>query len=89
VKSSLKWASTRASALKAIEPNSARRTRGSGERLTLSTLADMVTPPGEKRSSASAGAGQPHGRLSKRQELALFIVMMVVLLGLVAYGLRA
>jgi hypothetical protein len=33
--------------------------------------------------------GPPPGRLSKGQEAALFVAMLLVLLALIAYGLRA
>lgn len=50
----------------------------------------MGTQPGERRRRReSDGADEPRGRMSKGQELALFVVLMIVLLGLVAYGLRA
>lgn len=36
-----------------------------------------------------SGTGAPPGRLSKGQELTLFVVMMGVLVALIVYGLRA
>ncbi len=41
------------------------------------------------RRRATGHAVEPRGRMTKRQELVLFVCLMIVLLGLIAYGLRA
>ena len=46
---------------------------------------------GERRRPGSwkGQTGQPWGRMSRGQELTLFIILMAVLLALIIYGMRA
>ncbi|MET0999753.1 MAG: hypothetical protein ABWX73_13630 [Marmoricola sp.] len=43
----------------------------------------------ERRRRVGTSSAAPSGRLSKGQELTLFVVMMAVLVALIIYGLRA
>ena len=45
--------------------------------------------PGRREPQHGGSTNQPAGRMTKRQELILFVLMILVLIAIIAWGLRA